>query len=248
MTSLNLATPYSTHTRISLIHSKNSLRNPVLSSFKKHKQTYLGLNIFLSWAEKIVRPETAHFLSSKHKVLKLHSSTLAIPGWFENAFKLSQDLKEMKKAKTGKARWEAIKTIFFRSLDLTDSSISTAQVLDDTHIVDLTELSHSLPHTLSGIGSVVNMVLKTNNLYQKAQKCHLPSSCKEAQGWAMHLDMKKTWGIIEASSALLGCCMAVLSTLHFFFSIVFPFYLLLSITTYTFFVWLVGDQLENINL
>src|SRR5579862_704919 len=241
MTSLNLAGPYSTHTRIPLMHSKNVHRNPVLSSIKKHKKAYSGLNILLSWAEKITSPETARFLSSKHTVLKQHSSTLAIPGWFENALKLSDNLKEIKAARDGKARWAAIKKVFFTSLNFTNSSISVTRVLDNTHLIDLNEFSDSFPHTLSGISSVVSMTLSANQLYHNSQKWHVPSSCKEAREYAMHLDVEKAWDIIDASRVVLGFCSAVLAILSFFLGIIFSTYLLLGIATYTFFVSLAGD-------
>ncbi len=228
------------HTHIPLVHSKNVHQNPLLISIKKYKRTYAGLNIFFSWAEKIVRPNTAPFLLSKHKVIKQHSSTLAIPGWFENTLTLSANLKKVKTAKNRKARWEAIKKVFFSSLIFTNSSISAARALDNTRFIDLTAISHSFPHTMTGISSVVNMTLKTNDLYQKSKKWHLPSSIKELREW-LHLNKKKAWSLILVSHTLLGFLNAIVSILIFFFNIVFPFYMLLSISTYMFCVALARD-------
>jgi hypothetical protein len=244
MTSLNLASPYSAHTRIPLMHEKNVHRNPLLSTVKKYRKGYSGLNIILSWAEKVVNPKTSRFFSSKRRVLKQQSSALAIPGWFENAIKLSNDLKEIKTAKDGKARWAAIKKMFFSSLTFTNSSISVARVLNTAHFIDLTEFSASLPHTMSGISSVVGMTLSVDQLYHNSRKWHVPSTCKEACEWAADIDATKAWDIIDASRVVLGFCSAVLAILFFFFGIIFSTYLLLGITTYTFFVTLAKDLPE----
>jgi hypothetical protein len=241
MTSLNLVAPDSLQTRIPLVRRKPPPRNPLSQSLQKYKKGYAGLNIFLSWTEKICKPQTASFLSSKHKVLKLHSSTLALPAWFENASKLSRDLRQVKAAKNGTERSKALRKLFFTSLKFTNSSISATRVLDSTHVIDLTKASDSLPHTLTGVSSVASLILNTNNLFQNCKKWHIPSSFKEARECIAHFNNQQAISIITGVCVVLGFFTAVMAVLYFFFSIIIPFYLMLSISTFSFFASLVTN-------
>jgi len=241
MTSLNLIDPDSISTRIPLMRRKPTQRNPLSQSLQKYKKGYAGLNIFLSWAEKICKPGTAGFLSSKHTALKLHSSTLALPGWFESASKLSRDLGQVKSAKNYASRCAALRKLFFTSLKFTKASISATLVLNSTQVIDLTKASNSLPQTLSGISSVANLILSGNNLFHNSKTWYMPTSFKEACEYRVHFNKQQALSVITGVYVVLSFFTAILAVLCFFFSVIVPFYVMLSISTFSFFASLVTN-------
>lgn len=236
MASVNFSRPLTLYSDVPRLQSRKASGEGVLHTInvKSFKRAYTGLSCMLGWGEKVCSGPIAPILSSQRKILKLHATTFAIPEWFDRTKEFTRDITHIKDSSNGVERTQAVKKAVFTSVDFANTNIQAVQCLADTQLIDLTQYSPTMPHTLSAISHCLKLIIVMKEMFQSYMQLRSASGQEQPQSIQLPTSEKQAWKKLNSVRTAIAWTNTLLSALFFYLSISLSSYWILCMSTFMF--------------